>query len=199
MIPDRLVLATANPGKAEELRTLVREWGPIEAVDLRAFPGVDLPQETEPSYVGNAVGKARFVAAATGLPALADDSGLEVEALGGAPGVRSARWAGPEATDEERVAKLLGELAGVPEPARRARYRCAVALGWPDGRLATAEGECGGRIAHVPDGRGGFGYDPVFVADELGRSLGRATPLEKQGVSHRGRAMRLLGTRLRAT
>lgn len=198
MIPARLVLATGNPGKVDELRALLAEWGQVEALDLRAFPGLELPEETESSYEGNAVLKARAVAAATDLPALADDSGLEVDALGGEPGIRSARWAGPRATDAERIAKLLGALAGVPGPARAARFVCVVALVWPDGRAETAEGTCGGRIAPVPEGRGGFGFDPVFVADDLGCSLGHATPVEKHQISHRARAMRLLGARLRA-
>jgi len=199
MIPDRLVLATGNPGKVDELRGLVREWGSVAAVDLRGFPGVTLPEETAPSYAGNAVAKARTVAEATGLPALADDSGLEVDALAGEPGVRSARWAGPGASDAERIAKLLGALAGVPESRRTARFRCVVALAWPGGGLETAEGRCDGRIAQLPEGRGGFGFDPVFVADDLGCSLGRATSVEKQRISHRARAMRLLGDRLRAS
>lgn len=199
MIPDRLVLATGNPGKVDELRILVREWGDVDALDLRSFPGVALPEETAPSYAGNAIAKARAVAEATGLPALADDSGLEVEALGGEPGIRSARWAGPGATDAERIAKLLGALAGVPEAARAARFRCVVALAWPDGGLETAEGRCDGRIAQLPEGRGGFGFDPVFVADDIGHSLGRATPVEKRRISHRAHAMRRLGDRLRAS
>lgn len=197
MIPDRLVLATGNPGKADELRALLEEWGAVEALDLRSFPSILLPDETASSYEGNAVLKARAVAVATALPALADDSGLEVDALGGEPGVRSARWAGPRATDAERIAKLLGALAGVPAAARGARFRCVVALAWPDGRLETAEGSCDGRIGSLPEGRGGFGFDPVFIAAEIGRSLGRATPVEKRRISHRGRAMRLLGARLR--
>lgn len=197
MIPTRLVVATGNRGKADELRALVREWGVDEALDLQSFPSVVLPEETASTYVGNAVLKARAVAAATRLPSLADDSGLEVEALGGEPGVRSARWAGPQATDAERIAKLLGELAGVPPTARNARFCCVVALAWPDGRLETAEGSCTGRIAALPEGRGGFGFDPVFIADEIGRSLGHATPVEKQRISHRARAMRVLGARLR--
>ena len=199
MIPDRLVLATGNPGKVDELRGLVREWGNVAALDLRGFPGVVLPEETAPSYAGNAVAKARAVAEATGFPALADDSGLEVDALAGEPGVRSARWAGPGAGDAERIAKLLGALAGVPESGRTARFRCVVALAWPGGALETAEGRCDGRIAQLPEGRGGFGFDPVFVADDLGCSLGRATSVEKQRISHRARAMRLLGDRLRAS
>lgn len=198
MIPARLVLATANRGKLAELRALVRAWGKVDVLGLDRFRSVRLPVETGAAYLENAVSKARGVAAATGLPALADDSGLEVTALGGEPGVRSARWAGPDATDAERVAKLLGALAGVPESQRRARFRCVVALAWEDGALETAEGVCAGRIAFLPEGREGFGYDPVFIADDLGISLGLATPQEKDRVSHRAQAVRRLGARLGA-
>ena len=193
MIPSRLVLATGNPGKARELADLVRAWGSIDVVSLAAFPGVACPEEGDSSYAENAAVKARAVATATGLPALADDSGLEVDALAGAPGVRSARWA---ADDAARVAKLLAALAAVPEAARRARFRCAVALAWPDGHVEIAEGTCEGRIAAMPAGDGGFGYDPIFVADELGRTLAAVPASEKARVSHRARAVRALGTRV---
>jgi XTP/dITP diphosphohydrolase len=190
MIPSRLVLATANRGKRAELGALVGAWGPVEVVTLEAFPGVRCPEEHETSYEKNALAKARAVAAATGLPALGDDSGLEVEALGGAPGVRSARYA---ATDAERVAKLLAALATVADPERRARFRCIVALAWPGGRAVTAEGEVTGRIAAAPSGEGGFGYDPVFVPVEGdGRTFGEMTTAEKHAFSHRGRAFRAL-------
>ena len=193
MIPPRLVLATANRGKLEELRALVAEWGTAEVLSLADFPGVSGPEETGRSYLENALAKARTVASATGLPALADDSGLEVEALGGEPGVRSARYA---PTDATRVARLLTELASVPRVARRACFRCVVALVWPGGDAVTAEGTCHGWIATAPSGSGGFGYDPVFVADELGCSFAAAPPAEKQRVSHRARAARALGARL---
>ena len=193
MIPPRLVLATANRGKLEELRALVAEWGPAEVRSLADFPGVTCPEETGGSYLENALAKARTVAAATALPALADDSGLEAEGLGGAPGVRSARYA---PTDAARVACLLAELAGVPRAARRACFRCVVALAWPGGAAVTAEGTCRGRIATAPSGGGGFGYDPVFVADGLGCSFAAAAPADKQRVSHRARAVRALGARL---
>ncbi len=163
MIPARLVLATANPGKFDELRALVAEWGPVQVLSLAAFPGLESSEESASSYEENALSKAGAVAAATALPALADDSGLEVEALGGAPGVRSARYA---ATDAERVARLLAELASLPGAARHARFRCVVALAWPEGGAITAEGACDGWIASAPSGAGGFGYDPVFVAGE---------------------------------
>ena len=193
MIPPRVVLATANRGKLEELRALVAEWGAAEVLSLADFPGVSGAEETGRSYLENALAKAGAVASATGLPALADDSGLEVEALGGEPGVRSARYA---PTDAARVARLLAELASVPRVARRACFRCVVALAWPGGDAVTAEGTCHGWIATAPSGSGGFGYDPVFVADELGCSFAAAPPAEKQRVSHRARAARALGARL---
>jgi XTP/dITP diphosphohydrolase len=193
MIPPRLVLATANPGKARELGELLGEWGPMEVLTLAGFPGVACPEEDEASYEANAVAKARAVARATGLPALADDSGLEVAALGGAPGVRSARFA---PTDAERVRKLLDALAHVADGERTASFRCVVALAWPDGRVETGEGECTGRIAAAPSGAAGFGYDPVFVADELGASFAAVPAGAKRRVSHRARAMRALGARL---
>jgi XTP/dITP diphosphohydrolase len=196
MTPARLVVATANPGKLAELRALVREWGPVDTLSLADFPAVALPDEDGGSYRENAVLKARAVAAATGLPALGDDSGLEVAALDGGPGIRSARWAGPGATDATHVERLLALLEDVPDAARGARFRCVVALAWADGRLLTAEGEVAGAIASAPRGAGGFGYDPVFVAAELGRTCAEATVEEKRRTSHRARALRALGVRL---
>jgi XTP/dITP diphosphohydrolase len=193
VIPSQLVLATANPGKTRELRALVGEWGPIDLRSLADFPDVRLPEEDGATYADNAVLKARAVATATGLPALADDSGLEVEALSGAPGVRSARFA---PSDAERIARLLEVLRDADD--RRARFRCVVALAWPDGRLEQAEGACTGRIAERTIGAEGFGYDPLFVADELGRTFAAATAEEKARVSHRARAVRALGERLGA-
>jgi XTP/dITP diphosphohydrolase len=193
MIPPRLVLATSNPGKVAELALLLREWGDVDAVSLATFPGVRCPEERETTYVENARAKAEAVAAATALPALADDSGLEVEALGGAPGIRSARWA---PTDAARIAKLLAALAGTPAAGRRARFRCAVALAWPAGPTEIAEGECTGVIAEETAGAAGFGYDPIFVSDDLGRTFAAASAEEKDRVSHRARAVRALGARL---
>jgi XTP/dITP diphosphohydrolase len=188
MIPDRLILATANPGKIAELGALVAEWGPVGTQGLDTLPAVVLPPEGEASYAENAIAKARAVALASGLPALGDDSGLEVDALGGAPGVLSARLA---TTDGERIATLLARLANASD--RRACFRCVVALAWPDGRVETAEGACAGAIVEVPVGRGGFGYDPIFLADELGHTFAEATAAEKARVSHRARAVRALG------
>jgi XTP/dITP diphosphohydrolase len=196
MIPRRVVLATANAGKIAELGPLVAEWGGVTVRTLAHHPGVMLPVESGHTYAENAIVKACAVARAVGLPALADDSGLEVDALGGAPGVHSARYAGPD--DAARVAKLLGELASVPAKRRTARFCCVVALAWPEGRLETATGECAGRIATAPHGAGGFGYDPIFVADELGETLAAVAPADKQRVSHRARAVRALGARLGA-
>jgi XTP/dITP diphosphohydrolase len=191
VIPSRLVLATANPGKMRELRALIAGWGPVEVHSLADFPTVSLPEEDGATYADNAVLKGRAVATATGLPSLGDDSGLEVAALSGAPGVRSARFA---PSDAERIARLLELLRHAGD--RRARFRCVTALVWPDGRTEQAEGVCEGRIAEHGDGAGGFGYDPIFVADELGRTFASATPEEKARVSHRARAMRALGVRL---
>jgi len=196
MIPERLVLATANRGKIVELGDLVADWGPVAVTALDAFPGVCCPEETGESYEENAVAKAIAAVKGTGLPALGDDSGLEVEVLGGAPGLRSARWAGASATDADRIAKLLEALRAVAVPARGARFRCVVALAWPDGGVVTAAGECAGMVAQAPRGTGGFGYDPVFIATELGRTFGEASADEKRHLSHRARAVRALGRRL---
>ena len=192
MIPDRLVLATANPGKVRELAALVAEWGKVEVRSLVDQPGVVLPEETGTTYRENAALKARAVAAATGCAALADDSGLEVDALGGAPGVRSARYG---TTDAERIERLLAALAGRPPAERTARFRCVVVLAWPDGREVEAEGTCEGTITEVPAGAGGFGYDPVFYSTELGCTFAEAPAGAKTRVSHRARAMRALALR----
>jgi len=194
MAPAELVLATANPGKVRELRRLIGEWGPVGVRSLADWPRVLLPPEDGETYEANAVLKARAVSQATGLAALADDSGLEVAGLDWGPGVRSARYA---PTDAARIAKLLAALRGKPEAMRAARFVCVVALVWPDGRVETARGECPGRIADAARGEGGFGYDPVFVADELGVSFAEASAREKEAVSHRGRAVRALGDVLR--
>jgi XTP/dITP diphosphohydrolase len=195
-IPSRLVLATANAGKVRELGALVAAWGePVLLQSLADHTAIVLPEETGETYEANAAMKAGVVAAATGLPALADDSGLEVDALGGAPGVRSARYG---RDDADRIARLLRELAARPEAPRTARFRCVVVLAGPDGAMETGEGTVEGRIAAAPGGTGGFGYDPVFVADELGTTFAEAPPGEKARVSHRARAMAALAARLRA-
>ncbi len=193
----RLVFATRNTGKLVELRQLVAELGleVIGVAELERELGRELPDapEDEPTFAGNAAQKARTCAQASGLAALADDSGLEVEALDGAPGVRSARFAGTHGDDEANNRLLLARLIGVPAARRRARFRCAVALAAANGELvATAEGECAGAILEAPRGSGGFGYDPLFYSDELGATFAEVGVGQKGGFSHRARAMRLL-------
>jgi len=195
--PQQLVLATANPDKAAEIAAIMAASGSFE---LLARPS-DLGEveETGETLVDNARLKARAVAEVTGRPALADDTGLEVDALGGAPGVWSARYAGEDATYADNVAKLLVELAAQPDGGgeRRARFRTVALVAWPDGREVWADGTVDGRIAAEPRGEGGFGYDPVFVPDEGdGRTFAEMSADEKHAVSHRGRAFRALAEAL---
>lgn len=194
--PLRLVLATANPGKVEEITEILRsELGSSVEVLPRPSDIPDIPEEGS-TLEANARIKAEAICLATGESALADDTGLEVEALGGAPGVHSARFAGEDASDAQRVDKLLRALeeAGADTPpSRAARFRTAVLLRFPGGREMLAEGVVEGRIAERPVGEAGFGYDPVFVPHEGdGRSFAQMTPTEKHQLSHRGRAVRAL-------
>jgi XTP/dITP diphosphohydrolase len=190
-LPRRLVLATANRGKLAEVRAMLAPLG-IEVVAAdEVEPGWRIAEDGA-IFEENARLKARDLAARSGLPVLGDDSGLEVAALGGRPGVRSARYAGENATDAANVARLLEELRGVPEGERRAVFRCALALAWPDGRIVEAEGRCEGSIAPAPRGRGGFGYDPVFVDPATGRTFAELPAEAKHARSHRGRALRAL-------
>jgi XTP/dITP diphosphohydrolase len=186
----RVVLATANPDKAREISAV------LSGLDLVPRPtGVPDVDETEPTLEGNARLKAHALRDATGMPALADDTGLEVVALGGAPGVVSARWSGPDATYASNVAKLLREMEGVTD--RRARFRTVVHLAFPDGRDLVAEGSVDGVITTSGRGSNGFGYDPVFEPDEAaGRTLAELTLAEKNALSHRARALRALTARL---
>jgi XTP/dITP diphosphohydrolase len=188
----RLVLASRNPHKLRELGALLRPHV------LEPLPeGVELPPETGLTFADNALAKGRAAAATTGLPAVADDSGIEAAALGGAPGVRSARYAGEGATDEENLAKLLRE---VPEEGdRRVAYVCVLAYVEPSGEEYLAEGRCEGELTHRPRGSGGFGYDPAFVPRDSsnGRTMAELSAAEKGAISHRGRAARVLLDRLR--
>ena len=185
----RLLLATNNPGKAAEYRALLAGCG-WELVTPREI-GLDLAvEEAGQDYRQNAKIKAAKFAQASGLVALADDSGLEVDALGGRPGPLSARYAGPDRADEERVAALLAEMEGVPEERRTARFRCVIVLGWPEGKVELFEGTVEGRIAQEARGEGGFGYDPVFLLPGRGRTFAELPPEEKNAVSHRGEAAR---------
>lgn len=183
-----LIIATRNPGKLEEIRLLL---GPeIRLRSLADF--ADLPDIVEDgdTFEANAVKKARTVARHTGCPALADDSGLEVDALGGAPGVHSARFAGENATDAQNNAKLLHLLGETPEEKRTARFRCVIGITTPDGAVRTARGRCEGRILKRPRGRGGFGYDPLFLVPALKLTFAELSPGEKNRISHRGRALK---------
>lgn len=196
--PLRLVLATANPHKTTEIHSILAAAG--VAVELLPRPD-DVPDVVEdaPDLEGNARLKAAALAAATGLPALSDDTGLEVDALDGRPGVRSARYAGEDGDAAANVAKLLGELDGVAPERRTARFRTVAMVRWPDGREVAASGAVDGVIAATPRGDGGFGYDPVFLPDEGGgRSFAEMDAAAKDAISHRGRALRALATLLGA-
>jgi XTP/dITP diphosphohydrolase len=184
-----LVLATLNAAKAGELTALLADV-PYEIRMLAELSLAGLPEETGDSYRANALLKARAAARQVGAWALADDSGIEVDALAGAPGVRSARFGGPGLDDARRCLLLLWALRGVPPEKRTARFRCVIALVDPAGREHTAEGVVEGLIADAPRGRQGFGYDPLFVYPPLGRTFAELSPDEKARVDHRGRAVR---------
>ncbi len=184
----RLLLATRNPGKLRELRALLASL-PLECLSLADVGIAADIAETGKSLEENAILKARGYASLSGLTALADDSGLEVDALGGEPGVQSSRWAGPAATDADRIRKLLERLQGVPPAARRARFRAVAAIATPNGRLYTTEGTLEGIIADQPRGTGGFGYDPVFLVPSLGKTVAELDPETKNRISHRARAI----------
>lgn len=184
----RVVLATHNPGKIAELRALLAGLGP-EVLGLAEFPAIGPIPETGATFLENARQKALAVCRATGLTSLADDSGLCVDALDGAPGVHSARYAGEEASDAANNAKLLAAMADVPEAARTCRFVSVVVAVTPDGRELTATGAWEGRLALAPDGTGGFGYDPLFIDPDLGTTAARLRPEAKNARSHRGRAL----------
>ncbi|SFM61371.1 XTP/dITP diphosphatase [Thermodesulforhabdus norvegica] len=187
--PIILVIATRNRGKSREIKALLKDF-PVEIRDLNDFGPIPEVEEDGKTFEENAYKKASFTARILGLPALADDSGLEVEALGGRPGVMSARFAGPNATDEENNAKLLRELEGVEN--RRARFCCVISIAVPTGFALTYEGVCEGEIVTEPRGRNGFGYDPLFYYPPLGKTFAEMTMEEKSAVSHRGKALREL-------
>ncbi len=191
--PDRLAIASRNTHKLRELGRICAEW-PVDWVtvenhDPAAFPDVE---ETGDTYLENALLKATEVAAALGVAAIADDSGIEVDALGGGPGHRSARYAGEQATDEQNLDALLRAVRGVPSGGRTARYRCVAAIAWPDGRSLHAEGVCEGALVSKRRGVRGFGYDPVFVPAGWDETMAELTDAQKDRISHRGRAFRAL-------
>jgi XTP/dITP diphosphohydrolase len=190
--PTELAVASRNAHKLREIARICAAW-PVAWVtvesDPREFPEVE---ESGDTYLENALLKAHAVSEALGLPALADDSGIEVDALGGAPGPRSARYAGEDATDEQNLRQLVRSLAGIPGSGRSARYRCVVAVAWPDGREVHAEATSEGTLLAKPRGTRGFGYDPIFVPAGWDRTMAELADEEKDRISHRGRALREL-------
>ena len=192
----RLIVASHNAGKAREIAALLRPLG-IEAVGAAAL-GLAEPEETGETFGANAALKARAAAAASGESALADDSGLVVPALDGAPGIYSARWAGPGKDFRAAMGRIETELAarGCEPVGAAAYFVCALSLGWPDGHCETVEGRVDGTLAFPPRGRHGFGYDPIFVPDGHARSFGEMLPEEKQPLTHRARAFEQLAAAL---
>jgi XTP/dITP diphosphohydrolase len=189
--PPRIALATHNRHKLRELARICADW-PVEWVSVETRPPADFPdvEETGITYLDNALLKGGAVAEALGLPALADDSGIEVDGLGGRPGPRSARYAGERASDEENLRALIQAVRGVPAAGRTARYRCIAALAHPDGTIEHAEGVCEGTLRTTPAGSGGFGYDPIFTPVGWDVSMAELTDEQKDRISHRGRALR---------
>ena len=182
----KLVIASHNAGKVKEIGALLAPFG-LEVISAAALR-LPEPDETEMSFTANALLKARAAARAAGLPALADDSGLDVFALGGQPGIYSARWAGPERDFYLAMEKVEAELAAIGARDRRARFVCALALVWPDGREAVFEGEVRGSLVWPPRGDAGFGYDPVFVANGDDQTFAEIDPARKHAISHRADA-----------
>ena len=191
----RFVLATHNPGKLREMGEILKDFG-IEVVSPRDLGLTVDVEETGTTFAENAMLKAKAICKAANLPAIADDSGLCVDALGGAPGVYSARYGGEGLDDKGRYMLLLSSLRGAPT--RAAHFACAVACAFPNGDTLTAEGRCDGSIAYAPLGEGGFGYDPVFLLPGTGKTFGQLSQEEKSAVSHRGRALKDFAGKLEA-
>ncbi len=184
----KMVLATRNPGKVEEIKELLADL-PLEIVSLEHYPQAPEVEEDRLDFAGNAVKKAQSAAQHTGEAALADDSGLEVKALGGRPGVHSARFAGQGAADEDNNRLLLEKLRGLPSAERDASFKCALALVLPGGETHIIEESCPGKISEDLRGAGGFGYDPLFIYESAGQTFAEMNPSSKNLVSHRGRAL----------
>jgi XTP/dITP diphosphohydrolase len=188
-----VVLATRNPGKLAELRRILDDAGlDLKLCSVAEFPGVDDVAETGATFAENALLKARAVAAATGLPAVSDDSGLCVDALNGMPGILSARWAGRHGDDEANLDLVLGQLADIPDGRRGAHFACAAALARPDGTAEVVEGRLEGTLLRERRGTNGFGYDPIFLPLDGDRTTAELSAAEKDAISHRGRAFRAL-------
>jgi XTP/dITP diphosphohydrolase len=191
----KLLLATRNPGKLVELRRMLGDFSVVGLADVPEFP--EAP-ETGATFAENALAKARDAAAATGLPSVADDSGLTVDALNGMPGVLSARWSGRHGADQANLELVLAQTADVPDERRGAAFVCAAALVVPDGLETVVHGEWAGALTRAPRGTNGFGYDPIFVPEGETRTSAELSSAEKDAVSHRARALRALLPHLRA-
>lgn len=190
---DEVVLATNNPKKLAELRRVLEEAGlRVQVRPLADFDAYDEPAETADDFEGNALIKARSACQHTGLPAVADDSGLEVDALNRMPGIRSARWAGPGSSDEDNLDLLLRQTSDLPDHKRTARFVCALALVTPDGTERLWRQTMEGTITGTPRGDNGFGYDPMFLPDGLHVTSAELSPAEKDAISHRGKALRAM-------
>ncbi len=195
----RLVLATANLHKLIELtRILAADHVDVDLVGISEFPGAPDVAETGATFAANALLKARAVAAFTGLPSVADDSGLCCDAMNGMPGVLSARWSGRHGADAENLRLLLAQLSDIPDERRGAHFSCVAALVLPSGPETVSEGTLAGRLIREPRGTGGFGYDPIFVPDGEGRTTAEMSAAEKDSISHRGRAFRGLAPAIAA-
>ncbi|WP_037576017.1 XTP/dITP diphosphatase [Phaeacidiphilus oryzae] len=187
----KLVLATRNHGKIRELRVILGESGlDVDLVGADDYPEVPDVKETGVTFAENALLKAHALAKATGLPAVADDSGLCVDVLGGAPGIFSARWAGRHGDDIANLELLLGQLSDIAQEHRAAHFACAAALALPDGTERVVEGRMPGSLAFAPRGANGFGYDPILIVEDDTRTAAELTPEEKNAISHRGKAFR---------
>ena len=194
----KLLIATGNPHKVEAIQRILGD-APFELVTLSEFPDIEEPEETGTTFLANALLKSRYYCQATGLPALADDSGLEVDAMDGQPGVYAARFAGGDTPHSVKMAKVLELLADVPEEKRTARFRCVAAITFPDGKELHADGSMEGVIAPAPSGTGGFGYDPIVYLPELGQTVAEISSAKKDQLSHRGKAFRALISQLLET
>ncbi|MTE19213.1 RdgB/HAM1 family non-canonical purine NTP pyrophosphatase [Streptomyces sp. TRM43335] len=194
----RLILATRNAHKVRELEAILSAAGlDLDLVGADAYPEVPDVKETGTTFAENALLKARTLARATGLPAVADDSGLCVDVLGGAPGIFSARWAGRHGDDKANLDLLLAQLSDIADPHRAAHFTCAAALALPDGTERVVEGRLPGTLRRAPAGAGGFGYDPILQPEGETRTCAELTPEEKNAISHRGRAFRELAPVIR--
>ncbi|MEP7059985.1 MAG: RdgB/HAM1 family non-canonical purine NTP pyrophosphatase [Actinomycetota bacterium] len=191
--PERIAIASHNEHKLRELARICTDWPTtwvtVQTQDPSRFPDVE---ETGETYLENALLKARAVAEALGVPAMSDDSGIEVDALGGKPGPRSARYAGEHASDEDNLTALMQAIRGVPRGGRTARYRCVAAIAWPEGEEVYAEGDCEGDLIAKRSGERGFGYDPIFVPNGWDVTMADLSDQQKDRISHRGKAFRAL-------